>query len=530
LKNNLTKMKRILLTLKLSTRSISFQRYTSNRMFLKILNFLLLFGWLYACMPEKPILKTADFKPKWDTSRVLKNPNKGWYHHLLDNGVDNYKIKNDSVFATFPGMDHLYLRLAWSYLEPEEGIYDWHRIDEVVAKYVPLGYKIAFRITSKETGNYPGSVGQELNGVQYATPVWVMKAGAKGTVSRGYSDKSWTPIWDDPVYLEKLDNFQRAFAEKYDGKSWVNYIDIGSIGEWGEGHTSFSTKLPPTVDEVKANINIYLKHFKRSQLVCTDDLLYYGKNDIEVMELFDYAVTKGISLRDDSPLVDWYMQNNLKTWSVTNPEFYDTLYLKKPIVFELQHYGMVKKDGNWIGKNGEGVIPKYKYSGAVIMRKAIETMHATYIGYHGYCEDWLADNPDLTNQLANRCGYWYFPVTAGFSSVFKPGANEISIEWLNKGVAPAYRGFDIIFQLEFENPKNTVEILQMNAGNKDWLPGIISRQKYRLEIPSAVKSGKYLLKFKLIEKTEAGTTPIQIGVKESVIDQNGFIEIGRIII
>ncbi len=478
--------------------------------------------------PLIPVPQTVDFKPNWDTIRVLKNPYKGWYHHLLDNGLDNYKIHDEQTFLKFPGMDHLYLRLAWSYLEPTEGQYDWHLIDEVVDKYVPLGYKISFRITSKETGTKPGTVAQEKNGVQYATPIWVVDAGAKGKVTEVWGVKSWTPVWGDPIYLQKLDNFQRAFAARYDGKEWVRYIDIGSIGEWGEGHTSFSTKIPPTVAEVKANMDVFLKNFKKSQLVVTDDLLYYGKSKADTKTLYSYAVANGISLRDDSPLVDWYLQNNLKTWSVTNPEFYDTLYLKKPIVFELQHYGTVKKEGNWIGKNGTGVIPKYKYSGAEIMRKAIETMHATNIGYHGYCEEWLADNPDLTNELANRCGYWYFPVSAGYSSVLKSGVNEISIEWLNKGIAPAYHGFDIVFYIESQNPKNSFEVSPFDSGNLTWLPGINKREKYSIEIPSNTKPGDYILKFKLIEHLESGTSPIQIGIKESLIDQNGFVELGKV--
>ena len=495
---------------------------------MKNLYWLFLFGLLTACSPPKPSLQTVDFKVNWDTIRVLKNPNKGWYHHLLDNGVDKYPIKNDSLFAAFPGMDHLYLRLAWSYLEPKEGIYDWHRIDEVVAKYVPLGYKISFRITSKETGNYPGTVGQELDGVQYATPVWVMQAGAKGTVPKGYGDKSWTPVWDDPIYLEKLDNFQRAFADRYDGKTWVSYIDIGSIGEWGEGHTHFSTKVPPSVAEVKANIDVYLKNFKKSQLVVTDDLLYYGKQDADVKTLYEYATANGISLRDDSPLVDWYLQNNLNTWSVSHPQFYDPLYLTKPIVFELQHYGMVKKDGNWLGKNGAEKIAKYGYSGADVMRRAIETMHATYIGYHGYAEEWLADNPDLTNELANRCGYWYFPVSANFSPILKLGKNEISIEWLNKGVALAYHQFDMILRFESITSGNSFETAPMNSNNLEWLPGIAKTEKYSLEIPSDVKVGQYLLKIKLINPSAGNPENVQIGLKPELIDSNRFAEIGKI--
>ena len=483
--------------------------------------------------PAPPFLstpQTIDFKLQWDTIRVLKNPYKGWYHHLLDNGVDKYPIKNDTLFAAFPGMDHLYLRLAWSYLEPIEGQYDWHRIEEVVAKYVPLGYKISFRITNKETGTYPGSVGQELNGVQYATPAWVEKAGAKGVVTEVWNVKSWTPKWDDPIYLEKLDNFNRAFAERYDGKPWVSYIDIGSIGEWGEGHTSFSTKIPPTVAEVKANIDVFLKNFKKTQLVCTDDLLYYGKQDADVKTLYKYATANGISLRDDSPLVDWYLQNNLNSWSVSHPRFYDPLYLKKPIVFELQHYGMVKKEGNWVGKNGSEMIDKYGYSGAEIMRKAIESMHATYIGYHGYAEEWLADNPDLTNELANRCGYWYFPLSATYRSILKTGRNEISINWLNKGIAPAYNKFGLLFRFESKDQSNSFDAKPLDSGNKNWLPGISKTENYQIDIPATTKKGEYVLKFKLVDQSEASKQQIQIGLKESLTDQNGYVELGQITI
>jgi hypothetical protein len=495
---------------------------------MKNLYFLFLCEVLFACSPPKTILQTVDFKVQWDTTRVLKNPHKGWYHHLLDNGVDKYKIQNEQAFLKFPGMDHLYLRLAWSYLEPSEGQYDWHLIDEVVDKYVPLGYKISFRISSKETGTKPGTVAQEKDGVQYATPIWVANAGAKGKVIEVWGVKSWTPVWGDPVYLQKLDNFQRAFAVRYDGKEWVRYIDIGSIGEWGEGHTSFSTKIPPTVAEVRANIDVYLKNFKKSQLIVTDDLLYYGKSITDTKTLYDYAIANGVSLRDDSPLVDWYLQNNLKTWSVTNPEFYDPLYLTKPIVFELQHYGMVKKDGNWLGKNGAEKISKYGYSGAEVMRKAIETMHITYIGYHGYAEEWLADNPDLTNELANRCGYWYFPVSASFPSIIKQSENEITIEWLNKGIAPAYAEFGLVLRFESENFQNSFNLLPINSRNRDWMPGISKIEKYKLEIPANTQKGSYRLKFKLIEQSESNTILIQTGIKASLVDRDGFVEMGTI--
>jgi hypothetical protein len=343
--------------------------------------------------------QVRDLTQYWDTVTPLSNPHKGWYHHLLDNGVSNYAIKDKKLLENFPGMDHMYLRLAWSYLEPEEGNYDWSRIDDVIEEYVPKGYGISFRITCKETGDYPNSVGQQQDGVNFATPVWVKNAGARGTVTEAWNMKSWNPVWDDPVYLEKLDNFHRAFAERYDGQPYIRYTDVGSIGDWGEGHTSFSTKIPPTMAEVKAHMDLHHKHYKNTLVVVTDDLLYYGKGKEVADELLNYALRLGFALRDDSPLVDWYIDNYSESFSVSHPHFFEKAYESNPVIFELQHYHMVKRDGNWIGENGELVIPGKNTSGAAIFRGAVKTTRSTYLGYHGYLEEWFRDNPELTGEL-----------------------------------------------------------------------------------------------------------------------------------
>jgi hypothetical protein len=471
-----------------------------------------------------------EFTSQWDTVRVLKNPYKGWYHHLLDNGIDQYAINNDSIFTSFPGMDHIYLRLAWSYLEPGENQFDWHYIDEVVKKYVPRGYKISFRISCSETGTYPGTVGQELNGVQYATPAWVQKCGAKGTVFDNGSFKSWIPKWGDPVYLEKLDQFHKAFAARYDGQPWVSYIDIGSIGDWGEGHTTATTNVTPTMSEVKANMDIYLKNYKKSQIaVCYSYLFAFGtRPEKEDQYLFQYATSKGITIRSDSILVTWHVKQYFSTWGVGYPQGYDPLYLKKPIILEAGHYGYVKKSGYWLGKNGETIIPELKVSGADILRGAIKTMHATYIGYHGFAEEWLDENPDLARELANLCGYWYFPVKVSLPEEFSKGGNIITIVWQNRGVAPSYNRFGLALRFESEKPENSFDLFLDDSGNKNWLPGINKVENYEVKIPSEVKKGDYLLKIKLLERTPEKDHDIQIGIKTSGLDSLNYFEIAKI--
>jgi hypothetical protein len=74
---------------------------------------------------SSPSLVQHDLTPFQDAERALENPHKGWYHHYPDNHINKYEIARDADLLEFPGMDHLYLRLAWAYLEPREGQFDW---------------------------------------------------------------------------------------------------------------------------------------------------------------------------------------------------------------------------------------------------------------------------------------------------------------------------------------------------------------------------------------------------------------------
>jgi len=487
---------------------------------MKRLPFYIIVALLFSVSVSGNLLaQKTDLMNKWDSVRPLINPDKGWYHHMLDNGIWRYLIRDEKDLTGFPGMDHLYLRLAWAFLEPEEGKFDWSYIDNVVEKYVPMGYKISFRISCKETGKVNEAVPVEIDSIRYATPYWVVKAGAKGVERPEYGGPDWTPDWGDSIYLQKLDNFHKAFAAKYDGKPWVRYVDVGSIGDWGEGHTWRSTRIPPTFNEVKAHIDLYLKHYKKTLIVVTDDLLRSTNSETEKMELLNYVTANGISIRDDSPMVLGLMQNELKTWTVKHPDFFESVYKSRPTVFELEHYGKVKKQGHWLGKNGKDTIPEFKVTGADVFRNSIKLIRPTYIGFHGYIEEWINDNPDLTKELLNLCGYWYFPKSI---NVNQANGHELSfeIEWLNKGVAPAYNPYQLRGKLI---PRDTnsvsIDFTIEDSGNRKWMPGVVSTEKYTIKLSEKLK-GQYSLVIQLFDtKSER---PVDIGLSNEIKVEDYF--------
>ncbi|WCJ58624.1 beta-galactosidase [Fontisphaera persica] len=230
-------------------------------------------GWVTAADSQ-----VIDLRPFWDERKPLANPHKGWYHHYPDNHINKYQVTNDQDLLTFPGMDHLYIRLAWAYLEPEEGRFQWEVIDRLIEKWTRHGLGIAFRISCKETST-------DRPEQQYATPRWVKEAGARG----GYywdgkevgPDGPWEPDFGDPIFLAKLENFLRAFAARYDQQPWLRYVDVGSIGDWGEGHSWAGSHKECGLDVRLKHLELHRRYFKRALLVVSDDLVYAIKDPAE---------------------------------------------------------------------------------------------------------------------------------------------------------------------------------------------------------------------------------------------------------
>jgi len=465
-----------------------------------------------------------DLRPHWDDTAPLKNPHKGWYHHYPDNHINQYRIKSDADLLDFPGMDHLYIRLAWAYLEPREGQFHWEVIDDLIRKWTARGLGIAFRISCRETS-------ADRIEQQFATPRWVVDAGAKG----GFYYKGeavgptgpWEPDYGDPVFLEKLDRFLAAFAARYDGQPWVRYVDIGSIGDWGEGHTWSGSRKEYGLAVRKTHVDLHRKHFRQSQLVINDDYVYALKDPEERRRLHRYVLDHGISYRDDSILVNGYLSGYSKTFTVRSPEFFADVYLDRPTVLELEHYGHVKRLGNWdarpdslLAKHGGGL------KGPDFFRGALRLLHATYIGYHGDAREWLTDNPALTVELLNRCGYWYFLHRMELPDTLRAGkTHPLTAVWENRGVAPAYHSYQL--KVRLAGPQ--VMDLSLDSQNRRWLPGPTGTTytaRYALNIPRTARPGRYTLQLKLY--SPESRRDVFLALDPKLLDAENFYRIGTI--
>jgi hypothetical protein len=475
-------------------------------------------------VPQTGRSSALDLRPLWDTRRVLLNPDKGWYHHYPDNHIDKYRIARDTDLLEFPGMDHLYIRLAWAYLEPAEGRFDWAVVDRLIEKWTAHQLGIAFRISCRETST-------DRLEQQFATPRWVMEAGAQGGYYRAGKptgpEGPWEPVYDDPIFLEKLDRFLGAFAARYDGQPWLRYVDIGSVGDWGEGHSWAGSRQECGAEARRRHLDLHLKHFKRAQLVVSDDFVYALTNPTERQALHRYVLEHGISYRDDSILVKGYLEGVSDTFTVRSPEFFADAYLRTPTVLELEHYTAVKRAGNWDGRPDSSVARFGQgRKGPDYFRGALELLHATYIGYHGDAREWLTDNPELTGELLNRCGYWFFPLSLELPHEWTRGSTvALGLTWLNCGVAPAYTNY--VATLILRPPSGDGEWSQplAEARPRDWLPGKETRETYHVRVPASLAAGDYALGLRL---TSANGRPVELGLRGECRRPSGAYELAAV--
>jgi hypothetical protein len=274
-------------------------------------------------------------------------------------------------------------------------------------------------------------------------------------------------------------------------------------------------------------VDLHLKHFKRARLVISDDYVHALNDPAERARLHQHILANGISYRDDSIMVDGYFAGTSDRFTVRSPEYFADAYPQTPTVFELEHYGKVKSLGNWAGlpKSAAARFGKGK-KGPDFFRGALELLHATYIGYHGDAREWLTDNPELTQELLNKCGYWLFPKSLELPDQVVAGATvPFTLTMENRGVAPPYAPYELRIKLS-GGGTNWVHLAGRAA--KSWLPGKPIVLRLELPLPAALPPGHYQLAVGLFDAAAAKARPVEFALKESARDPEGYYRVGTV--
>nr|MDD6336282.1 DUF4832 domain-containing protein [bacterium] len=454
----------------------------------------------------------------WDNRTPLENPHKGWYLHYYDNGLKVYFDREhpDDYLQDFPCFNHVYLRMGWCYLEPEEGKYNWELLDEVIRRWWLHDRRVSFRISTKETDADQA----------FATPKWVKEAGCRGEMV----GDCWEPDYGDPIFLEKFGNFMMALGKRYDGAPFLEFVDVGSFGEWGECHTEGSSERTWPLEVMKEHIDMHTRAFKKTPVLLNYDMIalrrmYDGSEE----ELLRYATEAGLGVRADSGCVSFY-EDRYGASSMHRPELFQPLVAQAPMDLELGHYGHVKKCGSW--------------NDGVPMLASLYEAKVTFGGFHGFAREFLADHTHYCAQIGNLMGYWYFPQAIYLPEHMRAGQRvSMGMVWENRGVAPCYYDYNLYAKFTSADGKAFVLPLR-EAKNRQWVMNAPREEIYSIRLPADAPAGSYMVSVGLFEPENTTYTlpegytapasrgplgrPIQLALKADLKEADGFYRLGQI--
>jgi len=418
---------------------------------------------LHAHAAELPILtRKGDaflLQPKPATGPVV-NPGKGWMLYSKPEQTPPEALAIGSLG---------YARYKWGDLEPKEGEYHWEIIDRDLEAWAKLGKQFAFRVAGASSHSKDF----------WVTPKYVFDAGA--TYSRfeinnpkletlGTPGSKLVPVFDHPIYMQKVEKFVRALAARYDGNPNLAFIDIGSYGNWGESHMYPISKHEISPAKYQEHLTIYRKAFTKTPLeVC------FGNENYR--DVFKWAAQNDIGMRCDG--------------IGANRDGSEILFCvgRLPAVFEFYAaYETMAQLGYWYGKTN-----KYGYGHR--LKDCVETGKPTWCSLKDKQKGLklLADERPLVEALANRLGYHFVLQQIQFPAVFTR-SNPVMLEskWENQGVAPIFIPANLWYALLDDRGQVVDEYAASSAKPAEWKPGqtVVARDSVMF---SKAKPGSYSL-------------------------------------
>jgi hypothetical protein len=457
--------------------------------------------FLLACAgwagPANPVI----VHPAEDPSIVLQNPDMGWL--LYENyPIDQHPHGSSTMLVlpneSFPEADAVALMFAWRDLEPNQGAYDFSRVDQAYDYWANREKELQLRMSSEPLMVGPfGNTGAPAYVLDHLSPAEKQTRQMEG---RPYTVADAR----NPFYRERLRAFLQAIEKHFDNRRPATLIDLRGFGLWGEWHSGFRypdlktrrAALKDIIDVWSGALPDHLLALSFSYDPDGSKALYAGPNnkldsqfttnytDFLRYSAFDLALKrKNITFRRDG--CGGAVHSNERR---LNEEAF-TSYHRAPFVGEfLGGYGAVKQGGsNWVSWMLDDAL----------------SLHPNYLNFIGWqSEDALAfirERPDLVAKGALHMGYRFVPTLLEYPASIKSDESfEIRSTWINRGVGRALRNYQLRFCLRSEAGKSIRERRTREVSTASWVKGETYAVRSRARFDD-LRAGKYELCLSLLD-------------------------------
>lgn len=398
--------------------------------------------------------------------------------------------------------------IRWRDLEPEKGVLDFEAIERKydIRKWTDNGKRVIVRVVMDIPGDDPRHMD---------IPDWLYRelaaeegaAGAKRWYATG-SGSGYSPNYESKLLIRKHDRMIRALAAHYDRDPRIAFIQIGSLGHFGEFHTSLLDSAFPPVSVTDKYVRPYIDAFRSKQL--------------GMRKPFPVAASNGLGLFNDmfgetdstKTWLEWIRQG----WSgiqdyADEGEDPELLQLRS----RMPDFWKKAYSGGEFSSNSSAAA---HVGDAVILEAAeqIRQSHTSWIGATALAV--LGEGDGLTlNEQANAdyllrlMGYRFVLESVKHEDAVRAGGTlTVSMTWNNKGVAPFYYPWRVETALaDAQGNLLPSTRTSVNADIRQWLPG---RRNVTAIMPISeqLPAGKYKLLVAIIDP-DSGKPGINLAIE-----------------
>lgn len=334
----------------------------------------------------------------------------------------------------------LYMDITWAELEPEEGVYNWASIDEEnqISRWRKEGKHLVFRFVC----DIPGEE------AHMDIPEWLYeKSGKAGKWYDGEYGKGFAPDYNNPTIISCHEQAVKALGEHFGQDGLISYVELGSLGHWGEWHVNYSEGIQRIPREAVRDKYIlpWTEAFPDARILM--------RRPFASAEKYGFGLYNDMTGQPEATQ-SWF------DW-INNGGEYDQTGEKNVIVPMKDFWKTAPSGGEFTSSLSMEEMLDTNLSGTVEM---IREAHTTFLGPKIPDENYV----DGYKEVLKNMGYRLWISMAELKNTAK--GSRLKLTWENSGVAPMYKEWPVYVYIEDESGK-LVEKSRISIKISSLLPG-----------------------------------------------------------
>lgn len=317
----------------------------------------------------------------------------------------------------------LYMDITWAELEPEEGVYNWASIDEEnqISRWRKEGKHLVLRFVC----DIPSD--EEHMDI----PEWLYeKSGKAGKWYDGEYGKGFAPDYNSPTIISCHKKAVRAIGEHFGQDGLISYVELGSLGHWGEWHVNYSEGIQRIPRE--AVRDKYILPWTEA----FPDAMILMRRPFAAAEKYGFGLYNDMTGQPETT----------QSWLgwINNGGEYDQTGEKNVIVPMKDFWKTAPSGGEFTSSLSMEEMLDTNLSGTVEM---IREAHTTFLGPKIPDENYV----DGYKEVLKNMGYRLWISMAELKNTAK--GSRLKLTWENSGVAPMYKEWPVYVYIEDESGK-----------------------------------------------------------------------------